>query len=107
MGSVRRWPTPWAFSLLILPLGTYVGFIWTALPFLLRKAGVPVEQIAQIGALLQLPPIFMFLWTPIVDVKLRRRTWLVIAASVTALCMWVACSLGIKASIDLGGLPWQ
>jgi MFS family permease len=92
MGSVRRWPTPWAFSLLIL-LGTYLGFIWTVLPFLLSKAGVPVEQIAQIGALLQLPPIFMFLWTPIVDVKLRRRTWVVIAASVTALCMWVACSL--------------
>jgi MFS transporter, PAT family, beta-lactamase induction signal transducer AmpG len=85
--------TPWAFSLLILPLGMSVGFIWKALPFLLSKAGVPIEQIAQIGALLQLPPIFMFLWTPIVDVKLRRRTWLVIATSVTVLCMWVACSL--------------
>jgi PAT family beta-lactamase induction signal transducer AmpG len=93
MDNTRRWPTPWVFSLLILPLGMYVGFIWTALPFLLSRAGVPVEQIARIGALLQLAPILMFLWTPIVDVKLRRRTWLVIAASVTALCMWVACSL--------------
>jgi PAT family beta-lactamase induction signal transducer AmpG len=93
MGSVRRWPTPWVFSLLILPLGIYVGFIWTALPFLLSRAGLQVEQIARIGAILQLPPILMFLWTPIVDVKMRRRTWLVLAATVTALCMWVACSL--------------
>jgi hypothetical protein len=87
MGSVRRWPTPWVFSLLILPLGIYVGFIWTALPFLLSRAGLQVEQIARIGAILQLPPILMFLWTPIVDVKMRRRTWLVLAATVTALCM--------------------
>ncbi len=91
MGNVRRWPTPWAFSLLILPLGMYVGFIWTALPFLLSKAGVPVEQIARIGALLQLPPIFMFLWTPIVDVKLRRRTWLVWQRrSPLSVCGWLA-----------------
>jgi len=43
-------PPPWSFSLLILPLGMYVGFIWTALPFLLSWAGVPVEEIARIGA---------------------------------------------------------
>ncbi len=93
MGDARRWPTPWVFSLLILPLGIYVGFIWTALPFLLSRAGVPLEQIARIAALLQLPPILMFLWTPIVDVKLRRRTWLVLGASITALFVSVACSL--------------
>ena len=44
MGNMRRWPTPWAFSLVILPLGMYVGFIGTALPFLLSRAGVPVEE---------------------------------------------------------------
>jgi hypothetical protein len=35
----------------------------------------------------------MFLWTPVVDVKLRRRTWLILGASVTALCMLVASLL--------------
>jgi hypothetical protein len=72
----RRWPTPWIFSVLILPIGMYIGFIWTALPFLLSNAGVPVEQISPVAATLQLPPLLMFLWTPVVDVKLRRRTWL-------------------------------
>ena len=54
-------------------------------PFLLSRAGVQVEQIARIGALLQLPPIFMLLWTPIVDVKLRRRTWLSIPQTEVAM----------------------
>jgi hypothetical protein len=93
MRDSRRWPAPWLFGLLILPLGIYAGFIWTALPFLLSKAGLPIAQIARINAILQIPPILMFLWTPVVDVKLRRRTWLVLGASATALFMLVACQL--------------
>jgi PAT family beta-lactamase induction signal transducer AmpG len=89
----RRWPTPWVFGVLILPLGVYVGYFSTALPFLLSRAGVPVDEIARIGSLLYVPPILMFLWTPVVDVKLRRRTWLILGASVTALCMLVASLL--------------
>lgn len=84
------WPTAWVFGVLILPLGMYVGYFSTALPFLLSRAGVPVEEIARIGSILYVPPILMFLWTPIVDVKLRRRTWLLLGASVTALCLWVS-----------------
>jgi hypothetical protein len=93
MRDSRRWPAPWLFGLLILPLGIYVGFIWTALPFLLSKAGVPIAQIARINAILQIPPILMFLWTPVVDVKLRRRTWLVLGASAAALLIFAACQL--------------
>ena len=89
----RGWPTPWIFGVLVLPLGMYVGYFSTALPFLLSRAGVPVEAIARIGSLLYVPPILMFLWTPAVDVKLRRRTWLVLGASVTALCLWVSSLL--------------
>lgn len=89
----RRWPTPWVFGLLVLPLGVYVGYFSTALPFLLSRSGVPVDKIARIGSLLYIPPILMFLWTPVVDVKLRRRTWLILGASVTALCLFVASRL--------------
>jgi len=93
MRDLRRWPAPWAFGVLILPLGVYVGYISTALPFLLNKVGIPVDEIARIGSLLYVPPILMFLWTPVVDVKLRRRAWLILGASVTALCMFVASLL--------------
>jgi MFS family permease len=71
----------------------YVGFIWTALPFLLSKSGASVEQISQMAAILTLPPTLMFLWTPVVDVKLRRRTWLVLAACSAAACVCLACPL--------------
>jgi PAT family beta-lactamase induction signal transducer AmpG len=94
MRYVRQWPRPWLFGLLILPLGIYVGFIWTALPLLLSQAGLAIGQIARINAILQVPPILMFLWTPVVDVKLRRRTWLVLGALATALLFWLACQIG-------------
>jgi hypothetical protein len=89
----RAWPAPWAFGVLILPLGMFVGFIWTALPFLLSKSGVSVEHISRMAAILTLPPTLMFLWTPIVDVRLRRRTWLVLAGCSAAACTCLACPL--------------
>jgi MFS family permease len=94
MCEARQWPRPWLFGLLVLPLGIYVGFIWTALPLLLSQAGLAIGQIARINALLQIPPILLFLWTPIVDVKLRRRTWLVLGALATAVLFWLACQVG-------------
>ena len=94
MRDPRQWPRPWLFGLLVLPLGIYVGFIWTALPLLLSQAGFAIGQIARINAILQVPPILLFLWTPVVDVKLRRRTWLVLGALATALLLWVACQIG-------------
>jgi MFS transporter len=97
----RQWPAPWAFGVLILPLGMYVGFIWTAIPFLLSKAGVAVEDISRISALLQIPPMLMFLWTPVVDVKLRRRTWLVLAAACASSCLWLACRLTNASHVNL------
>ena len=55
LSTGRTWPAPWAFGVLILPLGMFVGFIWTALPFLLSKSGVSVEQISRMAAILQIP----------------------------------------------------
>jgi len=97
--KTRSWPAPWAFGVLILPVAIYVGFTSTPLPFLLSKAGVSVYQIGTIGSLLQIPNILVFLWAPLVDVRLRRKIWLVISALVTAACMWVA--LPIVGTADL------
>ena len=81
----RRWPAPWVFSLLILPLGMVYGFNVTALPFLLAKAGVPVDRIASVSAIAGLPGVLGLLIAPIVDTKLRRRTWLAIGTFGTAI----------------------
>jgi hypothetical protein len=53
----------------------YIGFIWTALPFLLSKTGVPVEGISRIAAILQIPPLLMFLWTPMSAAMCSARPW--------------------------------
>lgn len=81
----RRWPAPWVFSMLILPLGMIYGFNVTALPFLLAKGGVPVDRIASITAIAGLPGVLGLFIAPIVDIKLRRRTWLAIGIFGTAL----------------------
>ncbi len=101
MGKPRLWPRPWAFGLLILPVAVYVGFTATPLPFLLSRAGVSVYEIGTIGSILQLPNILVFLWAPLVDVRLRRRTWLVFSAIATAVCLWIALPLVSASTVHL------
>lgn len=89
----KRWPPPWLFLILILPGGVYNGFTQTPLPFLLSKSGVAVDRIANIESLLQVPTVLYFLWAPLVDMKLRRRTWLVLASVGSATCLALAMPL--------------
>ena len=93
MSADRRWPAPWVFSLLILPLGMVYGFNFTALPFLLAKAGVPVDRIARVSAINSLPGVLGVLIAPIVDIKLRRRTWLAIGIFGTAIAACISLAL--------------
>src|SRR5260370_35485040 len=88
-----RSPAPWMFSPLILPLGISLGFKFTPLPFLLAQAGVPVYRIATIATIVHLPAVLVFLWAPLVDVKLRRRTWLVLGARGTSARLCIAVPL--------------
>lgn len=85
MRDPRSWPTPWLFSLLMLPLGVVVGFNFTAFPLQLAQAGVPVDRIASISSIVNLPGVIGFLFAPVVDIKFHRRTWLVLASFGTAL----------------------
>ena len=71
------------FTVLYAAEGAPIGFIWWALPTLLRTAGVSVEQITTLTALVLLPWIFKFAWAPLVDTLRTRwfgfRSWIVIA----------------------------
>jgi MFS family permease len=89
MSIQRRWPAPWVFSLLILPLGMIVGLNYTALPFLLTKAGLSVDRIATVSSIINLPGVLGLIVSPIVDIKLRRRTWLAIGTFGTAIAACV------------------
>lgn len=97
----QRWPPPWLFLILILPGGIYTGFTTTPMPFLLSRAGVSVEKIANLESLLQIPTIFYFFWAPLVDMRFRRRTWLLLVSFCSAACLAGAMPLVGPAHLTL------
>ena len=62
------------FTLLYVSEGGPIGFIWWALPTILRTRGLPVDEITSLTAILVLPWVFKFLWAPLVD-SLRYARW--------------------------------
>ena len=86
----RRYNPPWLFGILTLPYGAFNGVLTVMIPFLLRKHGVSVDRIADVVAVAAIPNFWYFAWSPIVDTGPLRRTWLLIAASLGAICAWIA-----------------
>ncbi|MGI9012902.1 MAG: MFS transporter [Phycisphaerales bacterium] len=69
-----RWKRNFLFAALYFSEGAPIGYIWWAMPTRLRAAGMPVEDVAALVAMLTLPWAFKFLWAPAVD-ALRTRRW--------------------------------
>jgi MFS family permease len=82
---------PWLFALIAAPYGSFNGIVAVALPYVLRRHGIAVDHIARIAAIVQAPTIWYFLWAPVVDVRLRRRTWVILLSLGSAL----SCALAI------------
>lgn len=71
------------FTLLYASEGAPIGFIWWALPSLLRERGGAVDSITSVLALVTAMWAFKFLWAPLVD-RARTRgislpTWIAMA----------------------------
>ena len=88
------WPRerPWLFGLLVAPVAVVANGVLQggALAFLLSRQGVPELRASQIISLLALPTTIYFLWSPITDFLVRRRTWLLISSVAAALGMVLA-----------------
>jgi PAT family beta-lactamase induction signal transducer AmpG len=81
----------WLFSFLIAPDAVIaVGLIDGGLSYLLRDEGVNPARAASIVALLTLPHAIYFLWGPVTDFFIRRRTWLLLATAVSAITLLLA-----------------
>jgi PAT family beta-lactamase induction signal transducer AmpG len=119
----RPAPPLWIFAFLVLPPAVLSnGFVGTALGSLLRSEKMPLADIASYIAVLQLPPMLYFLWSPLVDFWIRRRTWVAVSAAGAGLLVWatlqwktlggewqesllvVAMMLALLVSAALGGL---
>jgi PAT family beta-lactamase induction signal transducer AmpG len=64
----------------------YWGFSALLIPYLLRKHGVPVDRIAEVAATASIPWVWFFFWCPVVDLGLRRRTWVLLSSGLASLC---------------------
>jgi PAT family beta-lactamase induction signal transducer AmpG len=82
---------PWLFGLLIAPNAVLAfGIISGVLSYLLRRQGVGIGRSSEIISLLILPQTIYFLWSPITDFWIRRRTWLMVGAIGSALTLAAA-----------------
>jgi MFS transporter, PAT family, beta-lactamase induction signal transducer AmpG len=82
---------PWLFGLLIAPNAVLAfGIISGVLSYLLRRQGVGIGRSSEIISLLILPQSIYFLWSPITDFWIRRRSWLIVGAIGSALTLSAA-----------------
>jgi MFS family permease len=89
---------PSIYMVLILPFGVIGGFLQVSIAYLLAQAGVPVERIAALVAISYLPHTWKFLWAPIADITLSRKSWYLIACLLTAVGLWATAALPATAN---------
>ncbi|WP_446742107.1 MFS transporter [Silvibacterium acidisoli] len=88
--------SPAQFAWVVLPYAIYIDFVTNgSASLLLRRAGLPLDQVANAIALLGIPSFIYFLWSPVVDLGLRRRTWHFVSTLVSAAAL-LAGSLALE-----------
>jgi PAT family beta-lactamase induction signal transducer AmpG len=91
--AAPRHPHPVIYMVLILPFGVIGGFLQVCIAYLLAQAGLPVDRIAALIAISYLPHTWKFLWAPVADITLSRKSWYVIACVMTAVGLWATAAL--------------
>ncbi len=82
---------PWLFAFLIAPTAVIdVGLVNGALAFLLRREGVGPAHSAALIALLTIPHTIYFLWCPVADFWIRRRSWILLSSAAASVFMVLA-----------------
>ena len=80
---------PSVFLFLIVPFGAMGGYLSVAIGYQLTQAGVGVEEVAALIAASYIPQTWKFLWAPVADTTLSRKTWYLLAGLVSALGIFV------------------
>ena len=93
------------FAILYASEGAPIGFIWWALPTLLRSADVPVDRITSLTAVVLLPWVFKFLWAPLLDL-LRGPRWGYRAWIISMQALMAAALVPLIWVDPVGGFEW-
>lgn len=86
-----RSPAAWVKGFAILPFGLALGFVSTALPFLLTRQGVSLGRVSGISAAVLSPTVWAFLFKPMLDSGLSRSTYCLILTATAS----VSLALGV------------
>jgi len=80
---------PWLYALLIAPSAVLMNGVIQGgvFGYLARQEGIRQDRAADIISTLALPTMIYFLWSPMTDFLVRRRTWLLIGGVVGGLLM--------------------
>jgi MFS family permease len=82
---------PWLFAFLIAPTAVIaIGLVNGALSYLLRREGIDPARSSEIIAVLTIPHTIYFLWCPVSDFWMRRRTWVLVASAAAAITIAAA-----------------
>jgi MFS transporter, PAT family, beta-lactamase induction signal transducer AmpG len=87
-GSVRH-DRPWLYSFLIAPSAVVANGVIQGgvLAYLLSEQGIGSGRTSRMMFLLGLPTWLYFLWSPLTDFIVRRRTWILIGGLLAAAAM--------------------
>lgn len=85
MHKQRRLPPVWMMGLTNATFGMMGGFSVVTLPQLLAAEGVPGGHIAAITAAVISPGFWVFIFSPMLDVRFRRRTYALVFGVLAAL----------------------
>lgn len=91
----RNLVAPNRFLWVVLPYAIYIGFTTNGgASLLLRQVGMPVDKVANAIALLGIPSSIYFLWSPLADLWVSRRSWYLLATLGSAMALgWGAVEL--------------
>ncbi|MGO8968216.1 MAG: MFS transporter [Myxococcaceae bacterium] len=89
---------PWLFGVLRMSFGFTAAVAGILVPYLLRQHGTPVDRIAGVVAVAMLPMVWAFLYSPLADTGLRRRSWVLLSSSAAGLAA-AAAILGVDGSL--------
>jgi PAT family beta-lactamase induction signal transducer AmpG len=87
MKSVSRFAPVWLMGLANATFGMYAGFVGISLPQLLSKQHLPESQITSITAWVFSPWCWIFLLSPMLDVRFSRRYYATVSAAVAGISL--------------------
>lgn len=90
-------PHPWRYAVLYFPMGLMIGYPSVALGYLAAQAGLPVSTAAGIVGSAFFAHALKFLWAPLADYALSRKTWYRLAAAVAAATLLALTTLPLRA----------